>query len=106
MILHTASFTWIEKVTDDDVSRLTEALTEMAAGIPSLRSYVVGRNLKLRPSDVDFVVTAIVDDAEALSAYLDHPAHTAVYASHLGWMIAERHAAQLEVSAGTLSSPR
>ncbi len=106
MILHTASFTWVEKVTGDDVSRLTAALAEMAAGIPALRSYVAGPNLRLRPSDVDYVVTAIVDDAEALAAYLDHPAHTAVYASHLGWMVAERRAAQLELSAGALSSPR
>lgn len=104
MIMHTASFTWVDAVTDDDVTRLTAALTEMAAEIPQLRSYVAGPNLRVRPSDVDYAVVALVDDAAALTAYLDHPAHLAVYQNHMGWMLATRHAAQLEVPAGSLES--
>ena len=104
MILHLAMFTWIDTVTGDDVTRLKAALTEMAAGIPQLRSYVADENLRVRPSAADFAVAAIVDDEEALAAYLDHPAHKAVYEAHLGWMIAERHAAQLPLSEGTLTA--
>ncbi len=101
MILHLAAFTWIDTVTDDDVAALTAALTEMASGIPELRSYIAGPNLRVRPSTADYAVAAIVDDEDALAGYLDHPAHKAVYESHLGWMIAERHAAQLPLGDGS-----
>ena len=75
----------------------------MAAGIPALRSYVCGDNLHLRPGGADYGVAAIVDDAEGLAAYLDSPLHKAVYDKHLGSMIAERSAAQLDLAQGTLS---
>lgn len=99
MILHIASFRWKDEVTPADVAALTEALRSMAAGIPELRSYVCGENLRLRPG-ADYGVAAIVDDEAALGAYLDSDAHKAVYERFLGWMIAERSAAQLPVSDG------
>lgn len=100
MILHLATFRWNDDVTPDDVASLTVALEQMAAGIPALRSYRCGENLRLRPSSADFGVAAIVDDEEGLTAYLDSPAHAAVYESHLGRMIAERAAVQLPVDGG------
>lgn len=104
MILHLATFTWIDSVTDDDVAAATAALIEMSHGIPELRSYLAGPNLRVRPSAADYAVAALVDDEAALETYLDHPAHKAVYEAHLGWMIAERHAAQLPVAAGALTA--
>ena len=99
MILHIASFRWKDEVTPDDVSALTDALRSMAAGIPELRSYVCGENLRLRPG-ADFGVAAIVEDEAGLAAYLDSAPHKAVYEQYLGWMIAERSAAQLPVGDG------
>ncbi|HEU4808079.1 MAG TPA: Dabb family protein [Homoserinimonas sp.] len=103
MILHIASFSWKDDVTAEDVVALTEALVTMASKIPSLRSYVCGENLRLRPGGADYAVAAIVDDADGLAAYLDSPAHLAVYESHLGRMIAERSAAQLPLVEGVLT---
>jgi hypothetical protein len=103
MILHLVAFRWKGDVTDDTVTSLTEALLRMAAGIPALRSYVAGPNLHLRPQGADYAVAAIVDDAAGLDAYLDHPLHAEVYREHLGAMIADRSAVQLEISAGSLS---
>lgn len=102
MILHIASFTWKDEVTEADVESLVQALNEMATQIPVLSSYVVGPNLRLRPGGGDFGVAAIVADAEALDAYLDHPAHKAVYDSHLGRMIDQRVAVQLPLTEGSL----
>jgi hypothetical protein len=99
VILHIASFRWKDEVTSGDVSALTDALRSMAAGIPQLRSYVCGENLRLRPG-ADFGVAAIVEDEADLGAYLDSAAHAEVYEKFLGWMIAERSAAQLPVSDG------
>lgn len=97
MILHLALFTWKSDVTPEDVAELTRQLTEMAEGIPALRRYHCGENLRLRPSDADYAVAAIVDDADGLTAYLDSDAHKAVYDRILGRMVASRQAAQLDV---------
>lgn len=99
MILHIASFRWKDEVTPEDVAKLTEGLRSMAAEIPELRSYVCGENLRLRHG-ADYGVAAIVEDEAALGAYLDSAPHKAVYEKFLGWMIAERSAAQLPVGDG------
>jgi len=104
VILHLALFTWRDEVTDADVSELTTRLTAMAAGIPALRRYDCGANLRLRPSAADYAVAAVVDDADGLAAYLDSEAHRAVYDELLGRMIAERSAAQLEFDAAGRAS--
>jgi hypothetical protein len=100
-ILHVALFEWNPDVTADDVEALVRALEEMAAGIPEIRAYRCGPNLRVRPSPADFAVAAVVDDPAGLAAYLDAPAHKKVYAEHLDAMVRSRQAAQLEVPAGT-----
>jgi hypothetical protein len=97
MILHMAFFTWKPDVTASDVAELTSELRAMAAALPMLRSYECGDNLRVRPSDVDYAVSAVVEDAAALEAYLDSDSHRSVYDRILGRMIASRAAAQLEV---------
>lgn len=102
MILHLAVFTWNDDVTDADVDGLTEALTTMAGGIPELLSYTAGTNLRVRPGG-DYAVAAIVRDEAGLTAYLDSPAHLAVYERYLGRMIAQRSAAQLPLASGSFT---
>ena len=99
MILHLAAFTWKDDVTAADIAELTSQLRDMAAQIPELRSYHCGPNLRVRPSPADFGVAAVVDDERALEAYLDSPAHAAVYERLLGRMIADRVVVQLDVGA-------
>lgn len=103
MILHLATFRWRDDVTPEAVDALTAALRSMAAELPVLRSYVCGPTLGVRPGGTDYAVAAIVDDAEALVAYIDSPEHAAVYEKHLGGMIAERSAAQLPLADGRFS---
>lgn len=100
MILHLATFRWKDDVTPDDVSKLTDALIAMAAGIPELRSYRCGESLRLRPGGADYGVAAIVDDEAGLTAYLDSAGHKEVYERLLGRMIAERSAVQLPLDEG------
>jgi len=97
MILHLAMFTWRDDVTAADVAELTAQLEAMASGISSLRTYHCGENLRLRPSDADYAVAAMVDDEAGLAAYLDSDAHKAVYDRLLGRMIERRQAAQLDI---------
>ena len=101
MILHAALFTWRPEVCPEEVEALTGALEEMAAALPMLSGYRCGVNLRMRPSPADYAVVALVADADALAAYLDSPAHAAVYEAHLARMIESRQAVQLEVPDGT-----
>ncbi len=100
-ILHVALFQWKPEVTAGEVEALVAALETMAAGIPEIRAYRCGANLRLRPSPADFAVVALVDDEAGLAAYLDAPSHAQVYAEHLTAMVLSRQAAQIEVPAGT-----
>jgi hypothetical protein len=103
MILHIAQFTWKPEVTQANVDAVTAALNDMAAKIPQITSYQAATNLRVRPSVSDFACAAIVANADDLAAYLDHPLHKAVYDEFLGWMIAERSAAQLLITSGSFS---
>lgn len=103
MILHIAQFTWKPEVTQADIDAVTVALREMAAKIPQITSYQAAQNLRVRPSVSDFGCAAIVENAEDLAAYLDHPLHIAVYDEYLGRMIAERSAAQLPIESGSFA---
>ena len=96
MIVHLASFVWKEGTTAEQVSEVTAALNAMAAGVPELRLYLCGENLRLRPSGADFGVLALVDDQAGLDAYLDSDAHAEVYRDFLSVMIEARQAVQLE----------
>lgn len=100
MILHVALFHWQAWVSEPDVDALTAELEHMAAELPVLRQYRCGPNVRVRPSPADYVVIAVVDDAQALEAYLDSPAHARVYETHLARMIETREAAQLSVTEG------
>jgi len=99
VIVHLASFVWKEGTTPEQVTGLTAALNEMARGVPELRFYLCGENLRLRPGGADFGVLALVDDQAGLDAYLDSEAHAAVYRDFLSAMIETRQAAQLETDA-------
>jgi hypothetical protein len=99
VIVHLASFVWKDGTTPEQVAGLTAALYEMAKGVPELRFYLCGENLRLRPAGADFGVLALVDDQAGLDAYLDSDAHAAVYRDFLSVMIETRQAAQLETDA-------
>ncbi|MEO8095038.1 MAG: Dabb family protein [Pseudolysinimonas sp.] len=95
--MHMVSFRWKDEVTDEQVTELTAALTAMAAGVPEVRSYRCGANLRVRPSTADFGVAVLVDDETGLVAYLDSAAHVDVFTRLLQPMFQERSAVQLQV---------
>ncbi len=94
MILHLAIFRWKDGTTDEQIAAVVEALNELPAQIDVLRSYTAQPNLRLRPG-ADFGVAAVFDDAEAVAAYLDHPAHKAAVERTVAPIVAERTVVQL-----------
>jgi len=63
-----------------------ETIRRSAAGIPEIRRFRIGRRIRhglpgyeqLMPQDFEFALIIEVDDAEALTRYLQAPAHAAL----------------------------
>ena len=98
MIAHVATFIWNEDVTPADIDRLDEALSGLPGVIPAIRSYSYGRDLGIRDGNADYAVVALVDDAGAVSGYLDHPYHKQMSKELISPMVKERRAVQLDWS--------
>ena len=97
MIAHVATFTFPPEVTPVEIDGLAEDMRAMADSLPSIRRYLCGRNLGLRPNGADLGVIAIVDDQAGLDAYLDSPAHIELVASSIMPRLATRQALPLEL---------
>ena len=102
MIAHLATFTLRDDVTDVEIDELAEDLRAMAGALPSIRQYLCGRNLGLRPNGAHLGVVALVDDQAGLDAYLDSPAHIELVARSVMPRLVTRQALQLELTPGWL----
>lgn len=99
VLMHLATFTWRDTVTNDDVLAVVEGLTSLPGQIPELLSYNFGPDLGLRDGNADFAVAAVLDSSEALLAYLEHPAHVRVLTELMAPLMATRQAVQIELLA-------
>lgn len=97
MILHLVTFSWRPEVTNDDVVAVIEALSSMPERIPELLSYRFGPDLGLRQGNAHFAVAAVLESAETLPAYLDHPEHVRIVKEFIAPLIATRQAVQIEI---------
>jgi Stress responsive A/B Barrel Domain len=82
LIVHLVLFTPRPDLTDAERTTIRETLENALTRIPTIRSYKVGRRVRLgtpydraAPLDFEYVVAIEVDDERALSEYLAHPAH-------------------------------
>lgn len=99
MIAHLVAFTFKPDVTQEQIAGLTATLTAMGAELPSVKAYVAGPNLHLRPKGADYGVLAVVEDQAGLDAYLDSPQHQQAFTDFLGPMTQTRMAVQIPVDA-------
>ncbi len=97
MLLHVALFRFHDWVADAELDALEEALATFPARVGCILDYRYGRDLGLREGNADYAIVALVAGPEELHRYLDHPAHHALLADHLGALIAQRSAAQITV---------
>jgi hypothetical protein len=98
VIAHLATFTFREDVTAAEIDELAGDLRAMAGTLPSIRRYLCGRDLALRPNGAHLGVVALVDDQAGLDAYLDSPAHGELVARSIAPRLVIRQALQLEVT--------
>jgi hypothetical protein len=69
-----------------------KAFEELGALIPELASWETGWNVSDRPIAYDYAINSSVADADALKAYIEHPAHqagVALWREFATWVIAD-----------------
>jgi hypothetical protein len=98
VIAHVATFTFRDNVAAAEIDELADDLRAMAGALPSIRRYLCGRNLGLRPNGAHLGVIAFVDDQAGLDAYLDSPAHSELVARSVTPRLVTRQALQLELT--------
>jgi hypothetical protein len=96
MILHVVTFTFRDDVTSPQVDAVDAALAELPGRIGELRSYSHGRDLGLRTGNGNYAVVAVVDDAEGLAGYLDHPDHVRAVQTYVQPLTVTRQAVQIQ----------
>ena len=94
MIRHLVLFKLNEGVAKDEprVAAGVEAFQALDKQIDELREWECGWNVTVRDIAYDFAINSLVDDAEALQAYLAHPAHqagVALWRNFATWVIAD-----------------
>ncbi|MEU6404070.1 Dabb family protein [Streptomyces sp. NPDC046985] len=94
MIRHLVLFKLDEGVGRDD-PRVLEgvgAFRALGGQIDDLRFWECGWNVADRPIAYDFAINSAVEDADALTRYLEHPAHqagVALWRTFATWVIAD-----------------
>ncbi|MFJ9693200.1 Dabb family protein [Kitasatospora sp. NPDC101183] len=94
MIRHLVLFKLDEGVAKDDERALAgaEAFAGLGPLIPELRAWECGWNTTERDIAYDYAINSLVEDRDALQAYLTHPAHQAaagLWREFATWVIAD-----------------
>lgn len=94
MIRHLVLFKLNDGVSKDDERALAgaKAFSELGAVIPELREWECNWNTTERDIAYDYAINSLVEDRDALQAYLTHPAHQAAAAQwreFATWVIAD-----------------
>lgn len=100
MIAHVAVFTFGPDMSKERLEALAGDLRAMALRLPSIRKYIVGPNLHMRPGGADLGVVAVLEDQGGIDAYLDSPDHVDLVATSIAPFLVQRQAVQIDVPDG------
>ncbi|MFJ1705470.1 Dabb family protein [Kitasatospora sp. NPDC088346] len=94
MIRHLVLFKLNDGVSKDDARAVAgaEAFDGLGSLVPELREWECGWNTTDRDIAHDYAINSLVEDRDALQAYLGHPAHQAAAAQwreFATWVIAD-----------------
>ncbi|GJF29143.1 Dabb family protein [Kitasatospora sp. NBC_01539] len=94
MIRHLVLFKLVDGVSPEDPRAVAGAAAFAALGpqIPELREWECGWNTTVRDIAHDYAINSLVEDRDALQAYLTHPAHQAAagqWREFATWVIAD-----------------
>jgi hypothetical protein len=72
MIYHGIRFSLRAGVSDEDVAAGLRAMTEAARSIPTITSFVVGRDIG---GEFDFGAVSVIEDLAGYEVMMNHPSH-------------------------------
>ncbi len=93
-VTHVALFTWKPGTSDAQVQALSDALAQLPAQIPDIRSYRLGPDAGVAVGNDRFAVVAEFDDLEAYKRYASDPRHREVIDRLVKPLLGTRHAVQ------------
>jgi len=93
-VTHVVLFTWRPGTSDEQVRVLSDALAELPALIPEIRSYRLGPDAGVAVGNDRFAVVAEFDDIEAYKRYATDPRHRDVIERLVKPLLGTRHAVQ------------
>ena len=97
MLHHTVLIRWKSETTPEAQCALAGKLLALKGVVPEIRSIHTGSNRDPEGrTEWPFVLLVVVDDADALRRYIDHPAHQVV-ARELAAAREARMAADVEI---------
>jgi hypothetical protein len=105
LIVHLVTFRWKSDVTHADVDSLCDQLRTLAPQVSGLLAFQFGTNARLRPGTGDFGIVAVMETAEDLHAYMEHPEHKRVVQEWTNRMSADRIPVQFELPPGVSMGP-
>jgi quinol monooxygenase YgiN len=94
---HVVTFTFKVNTASESVRALGVALDELATETAAL-SYCHGADLKIRPGNADYSVTAIFEDEAAFSAYITSALHVQIVRELLEPHLESRSAVQFAIA--------
>ncbi len=97
MLRHVVALTFRDDVPADEIDGIAAQLRELPTSVPSIRSYVVGRDLGLADDNAHLVVIGDFDDEAGYVAYRDDPVHRAIITERILPALERRSAAQFEL---------
>lgn len=96
MITHIWSMTFTPETTDEQRTAFLSAMAALPHQIDGVASFRSGTDLGLNPGNSDVAIVAEFADADAWSAYIGAPAHTAFVNEHVTPLCASWGAIQLD----------
>ena len=98
MLQHVVAITWNDQVPANYHEVIDKVLQDMAAKIPSVRSYHCGPDLGVSaPTNANYLIVATFDDVVGWRAYDENPLHNEIRAKYFKPYIATRSAAQINI---------
>jgi endonuclease/exonuclease/phosphatase family metal-dependent hydrolase len=97
MLRHVVALTFDDDVAADEIDAIAAQLRQLPSTVPSIRSYVVGRDLGLSEGNAHLVVVGDFDDEAGYIAYRDDPVHRQIIEERILPALASRSAAQFEL---------
>lgn len=93
---HVVAFRWKDGTAPTTVERITGELTDLAARLDGVESYLCGADVGLSAGAHDYAIVGRFAGRDEFVAYRDHPEHQRILTELIAPALSERVVVQLE----------